>query len=72
MTHNLICIITRKFKCNILAAAFLVARTKYRAYIRKKLGKKTLSVHKGVIYQTKGKDLIYTSVKSVRDLFTEL
>ncbi len=29
-----------------------------------KLGKKTLSAHKGVIYQTKGKGPLYTSVQS--------
>ena len=70
MTRNLICITASKCKCNILAAAFLVAHTTYCTYIRQKLGKKTLSAHKGVIYQTKGKDLVYTFVKLVRDLFT--
>ena len=29
-----------------------------------KLGKKTLSAHRGVIYQTKGKGPLYTSVQS--------
>jgi hypothetical protein len=33
-----------------------------------KLGKKTLSAHRGVVYQTKGKDPLYTSVQLDRAL----
>ncbi len=55
MSDDIMSNIARKWQCNKLDKTMSL-----------KLDGKTLSPHRGVVYQTKGKGLIYMSVQSVQ------